>query len=1192
MVKTMVRKTITFKPICDILIVSNAINVCLLSCRTTEYTEMVNNLQTAFDRSTKKYFDSNSSDDEHNAEYPDLKTNVFREKHLNTKNVVTPKPALLQELAATKQQKDALDVPIASVAATLPAVVTPTRYDDCDDNDDEEDDDEDVDDVRGDTNDRRHADRSKKRDAEKPTKRRHKDKRRKKRQKTSAISKATVSTDDEQSDIVDASMSTTGDAASTLSKPDETKDESSKKNRQTYPDGDDDDEDTWHYDKPPKHLKKKQKNRQKKSSGTKSSDGGKKSKGSDGASDVKTTDEKSSSKRKQKSSKKKDTVDDSTAAKRPLDPTTIVDNGDHPSVIGSKSKPHKNRTNINDRIDSRDSRQSDGFSNPHSDDNAEDFDAPHKSAGKSSTGKFTKETGSSRHKGNRQASDGTTTSGAKSNKRKADKSPRRPSKKSKITIGHDQQHHSHHNRSRSPSLSSVSSRSMSPPVFTVDLHKKYSQSASNTTPSTKTKEAPPNPSPSIVDKYRPTNADDKDDHRTASPATGRAIKERNAASSPFVAASSPASSFSPEIKNKYDLIKERRSRNMEQDRLNKIVREADKAKKDSKTKESSGGDKKTTKQPETALVSSTTATAPKIHATPEKNHKLTETIEKLKAKNKTSKKQSLLMSEIFGDSPVKESRDERTIYERLSGAAPATTPKSSGEKPEKKSKKKDKLSAATSSNESKVTKPPASSTVTAAAAIVDEYNFVDDLVPIIKEPLPKPSKAPSKAPATAKATKPNSRKATSKKVTAPNNANNATGKGAVTATTAASAPPSAPAAPAAASANKPTNMEALELETEQTLKDINRWLEHTPRFTDFNSRSNSPSRFNLFDDFDGGPEAKLDTELRPPSIPNPVSALTAAIGLDNALSLPLPVPLTPGNIALDEFSAGTTKNTTKVLPTTASSSSVPKTTADSTGASADIKSKTAPQTLAVTIPTAIAAAAQSTLSLLNPVSATVAPKTTQLIGMMPAPGSQKREAKEKKKQQSLKEKLTSTKRSSKDASASAASTATSVVGGSSASVTQQRIDARMQPGKTKGNLLVNVKTAASAAASTTSVGTALLTSTAAGITSGTATIAATADGDADGQSSSAGGTSTKSADGPAQKSTKEVKNSLMQPETSNGPKLSLGSVLDTDGFGLGMQHNFSDEIDKGMSVILSIFVFCIINLTLVFRRRTEQHWCR
>ncbi|XP_054289309.1 proteoglycan 4-like [Macrosteles quadrilineatus] len=48
-----------------------------------------------------------------------------------------------------------------------------------------------------------------------------------------------------------------------------------------------------------------------------------------------------------------------------------------------------------------------------------------------------------------------------------------------------------------------------------------------------------------------------------------------------------------------------------------------------------------------------------------------------------------------------------------------------------------------------------------------------------------------------------------------------------------------------------TDIEALELATEQTLKDINKWLDDTPRFSEFSSASNSPSQLPMVDDCDG-----------------------------------------------------------------------------------------------------------------------------------------------------------------------------------------------------------------------------------------------------------------------------------------------------------------------------------------------------
>ncbi|KAG5675631.1 hypothetical protein PVAND_005519 [Polypedilum vanderplanki] len=66
-------------------------------------------------------------------------------------------------------------------------------------------------------------------------------------------------------------------------------------------------------------------------------------------------------------------------------------------------------------------------------------------------------------------------------------------------------------------------------------------------------------------------------------------------------------------------------------------------------------------------------------------------------------------------------------------------------------------------------------------------------------------------------------------------------------------------------------LDVLDLETEQTLKDINKWLEHTPRF-EYNSESNSPSRYTI-DDMDV--HLKVDpNDFRKPT-PLPLSPSTS-----------------------------------------------------------------------------------------------------------------------------------------------------------------------------------------------------------------------------------------------------------------------------------------------------------------------------
>lgn len=50
--------------------------------------------------------------------------------------------------------------------------------------------------------------------------------------------------------------------------------------------------------------------------------------------------------------------------------------------------------------------------------------------------------------------------------------------------------------------------------------------------------------------------------------------------------------------------------------------------------------------------------------------------------------------------------------------------------------------------------------------------------------------------------------------------------------------------------NKNSNLDALTLATEQTLKDINKWLDDTPKFPEFSSGSNSPSHYSTVEEID------------------------------------------------------------------------------------------------------------------------------------------------------------------------------------------------------------------------------------------------------------------------------------------------------------------------------------------------------
>lgn len=90
---------------------------------------MVNNLQTAFEKSTRKYFEQNSSDDDV-SQYPEMKTNVFREKNFNTKNV-TPKQCLLNEIMnKSKETTDSSGKKIKSLKGSVGGITATSSKED------------------------------------------------------------------------------------------------------------------------------------------------------------------------------------------------------------------------------------------------------------------------------------------------------------------------------------------------------------------------------------------------------------------------------------------------------------------------------------------------------------------------------------------------------------------------------------------------------------------------------------------------------------------------------------------------------------------------------------------------------------------------------------------------------------------------------------------------------------------------------------------------------------------------------------------------------------------------------------------------------------------------------------------------------------------------------------------------------
>ncbi|CRL00038.1 CLUMA_CG013326, isoform A [Clunio marinus] len=225
-------------------------------------------------------------------------------------------------------------------------------------------------------------------------------------------------------------------------------------------------------------------------------------------------------------------------------------------------------------------------------------------------------------------------------------------------------------------------------------------------------------------------------------------------------------SDTPEIKDKFDLIKERR---------NKISQE--KMEKNQKNNEQ--------------------------HSTPhakEKNHKLKETIEKLKIKNDKSKSQIELIDEVLGGKVVK--KDANTLFDELKNEGKATINESKASKGGASNKKKAEKASKEASLDNKSKKLKTSND----SAVLDKVKVND--------------------------------KTTALNITSNVNQSKKNKK----------------------QQNKAC-LDVLDMETEQTLKDINKWLEHTPRF-EYSSASNSPSRY-IIDEIEM-PSKMDDNDFRKP----------------------------------------------------------------------------------------------------------------------------------------------------------------------------------------------------------------------------------------------------------------------------------------------------------------------------------------
>lgn len=525
--------------------------------------------------------------------------------------------------------------------------------------------------------------------------------------------------------------------------------------------------------------------------------------------------------------------------------------------------------------------------------------------------------------------------------------------------------------------------------------------------------------------------------------------------------SDPARPLTPDIRDKYDLIKERRRNQQKaapQTSTSTSVTQEKPTKQKAKPQEIS---RKKQKSNQTQNTSSSAST------TPSKQQKGTEESEKPAKTKETgkNKRKRDQPSECIDDSPILE--DVKAPIEPL----PVV------EKP-RLSYMDDK----TDKRESERKIDPC-----------DEYDFIDDSpteIPTLKvatpvaSPVEKISKPPKvKTDPCKKQTQKSSKSSQNNTTVKPNPIT-------------ASKPPKASGA----------NMEALELETEQTLKDINKWLENTPRFSEYSSASNSPSRY-IMDDLDAV-TAKIDAaDFRKPMplsqlpeeepdgthiIPITPSVVSSSLNTMPASipSLPMsPKPMIPASTSLPK-EASKTKNSKEISydtnPLKESINNV------------NISAATAP----VIKPHPLQPAVVNTTVV--PVSA-ITPPDRPHLGPPPIipPHSQKKEPKEPKRK-SLKEKL-------------------SQLGSRKRETVHRTID-RLQPGKSKGNLLTSMQNLNKPE-----------------------------------ELFPLGGSTNK---------LKEVKNSLIVKTDESKPKLSLGTVLNTEGFGLGQQHNFADEKKENVADVV------------------------
>ncbi|ETN64994.1 hypothetical protein AND_003229 [Anopheles darlingi] len=317
------------------------------------------------------------------------------------------------------------------------------------------------------------------------------------------------------------------------------------------------------------------------------------------------------------------------------------------------------------------------------------------------------------------------------------------------------------------------------------------------------------------------------------------------------------------------------------------------------------------------------------------------------------------------------------------------------------------------------------------------------------------------------------------------------------------------------------NMEELELETEQTLKDINKWLENTPRFTEYSSASNSPSRY-IMDDFDPVPVKIEAADFRKP-IPLaqlPPAATTVSEPSEKRMSSTATAsPLRGASPGLAAMAAPPTA----FLPKAQSLGKATNAERSKEGGVQMSQSTSGGETSLKENTSSTSSNNSATIgkNAGGTTTTTTGPSSSQHTILGPPPiipaHSQKKEPKEPKRK-TLKEKL-------------------SQLGGRKRDL-HRTID-RLQPGKTKGNLIGTIQNLNKPDE--------LFALGAAG-------------GSAGGSGSAIGAGGTGSASGGPLGKFKEVKNSLIVQTDESKPKLSLGTVLNTEGFGIVQQHNFADDL--------------------------------